>query len=100
MNSQKFYQPLLSDDGIEHSELFPIHRNVNSSDNALNFSDASDIIYKNKTSNKIKKMIYAFRKKKEEEIKDKEINEYITFKPNYIKYKYIYYPFFNKNNTK
>ncbi len=117
MNSQNYYQPLISDtsnEEINYSKSFPIHRNTNKdmelkepSDTSLDFSNSYNSIYKNKKSNKIKQIICSLRKKKEDQERKeyyKSINMTRFFSPSYNKYSYLYYPFYthtvNKDSIK
>ena len=123
MNSQNYYQSLLSDnlnEEINQYNPYPIYRNENDIDipimefkesndttfsclESSNFPKSQKSIYKNKKSNTIKKLISSLRKTKEDVERQKEKNEYYNtinlsrfFKPTYKKYGYMNYPYYKK----
>lgn len=128
MNSQNFYQPLLSlpsANEINHSKLSSTYRNKNiensryisimefkepnfSTFSLLEESDSKNSYYsysKNKISNIINNLILLIRKEKKEEKKyqgkkerNKNINLSRFIKPSYKKYSYMDYPFYKIYN--
>jgi len=119
MNSQNYYQSLLSDNQnreINQYNIYPNYRNKNDKDIAImEVKEPSDSIFcflespdfpksQNTKSNKIKKIILSLIQKKEEDNGQIERNGYYKtinlsrfIKPTYKKYEYMNYPFYKNN---